>query len=210
MTVVDCPVCGSKVNAEAGHCPQCGADPRLDAQAARSDLKARFGSDAFTTSAPLLPHTEPEWHWRTGHLVALLAPLVVASALAVVVIAAALGFAMAFRNATDYTAGLSALVFGFIVVTCGLQLLSYTDGAVAILRRKTQRVVWLRIATEVLVAGFLFMVLIGPLISVSPAGWLFVAFPAVGVYLVVVGLLLMRGGRPSVPSGPANMPVGRL
>ncbi len=210
MAVVDCPVCGSKVNAEAGHCPLCGADPRLDAQAAQSNLRVRFGSDAFTTSAPVLPDTGPQWHWRTGHIVALLTPLVVASALAAVVIAAALGFAMAFRDATDYTAGLSALVFGFIVVTCGVQLLSYTDGAVAILRGKTQRVVWLRIGAEVMVAGFLFMVIIGPLIFVSPAGWLFFAFPAVGVYLVVVGFSLMRGGRPGAPFGPANLPVGRL
>ena len=210
MTVADCPVCGSKVNADAGHCPQCGADPRLDAQAARSDLRTRFGSDAFTTGPPLSPDTGPDWHWRTGHLAALLAPLVVASALAAMVIATALGFAVAFRDATDYTAGLSALVSGFIVVTCALQLLSYADGAVAILHRKTRRVVWLRIAAEVVVAGFLFMVIIGPLISVSPAGWLFFAFPAIGVYLVVVGLLLLRGGQPGVPSGPANMSVCRL
>ena len=165
--------------------------------------------DTFTTSAPLSPDTGPQWHWRTGHLVALLAPLVVASVLAAVVVATALGFAMSFRDATDYTAGLSALVCGIIVVTCGVNLLAYADGAFAILRRKTRPAVWLRVTSEVLVAGFLFMAIVGPVISVSPAGWLFVAFPAVGVYLVVVGLLLMRCAWPSVPSGPVNIPVGR-
>ena len=44
MAVVECPVCGSKVNAEAVHCPQCGADPRLDTEEARSDLLARRGA----------------------------------------------------------------------------------------------------------------------------------------------------------------------
>jgi hypothetical protein len=41
MTVVDCPVCGSRVNAEAVHCPECGADPRLAPDLATADLQAR-------------------------------------------------------------------------------------------------------------------------------------------------------------------------
>ena len=41
MGVVDCPVCGAKVNALVPHCPECGADPRLPREAAEADLRAR-------------------------------------------------------------------------------------------------------------------------------------------------------------------------
>lgn len=41
MGVIDCPVCGSKVNALVRHCPECGADPRLAREEAEADLRAR-------------------------------------------------------------------------------------------------------------------------------------------------------------------------
>ena len=41
MATVSCSLCGSKVNAETSHCPDCGADPRLNAEEARADLAAR-------------------------------------------------------------------------------------------------------------------------------------------------------------------------
>lgn len=52
MATVTCPVCGSKVNAQTSYCPKCGADPRLDAEEARSDLVAR---DISVPLAPVLP-----------------------------------------------------------------------------------------------------------------------------------------------------------
>mgnify|MGYP005843822041 CR=1 FL=1 len=41
MAVITCPVCGFRVNACAGRCPECGADPSLSADATRADLLAR-------------------------------------------------------------------------------------------------------------------------------------------------------------------------
>jgi membrane protease YdiL (CAAX protease family) len=41
MRVIDCPVCGSKVNALVRHCPECGADPRLAREEGEADLRER-------------------------------------------------------------------------------------------------------------------------------------------------------------------------
>jgi len=41
MTAIKCPVCGCSVNANATGCPECGANPALPAEEARSDLLAR-------------------------------------------------------------------------------------------------------------------------------------------------------------------------
>ena len=43
MVVVNCPVCDQPVNAEAVHCPECGADPRLSRDEARRELVERTG-----------------------------------------------------------------------------------------------------------------------------------------------------------------------
>jgi hypothetical protein len=70
MTVVDCPVCRSRVNAAAVHCPQCGADPRLTPGLATADLQARG------LSVPL-PQTKQPWTLRRRLTVATLVALIV-------------------------------------------------------------------------------------------------------------------------------------
>jgi len=64
MEVIDCPVCGSRVNALVHHCPECGADPRLPRQAAAADLRAHGiappgegapGSAAAASPGPAAP-----------------------------------------------------------------------------------------------------------------------------------------------------------
>jgi len=63
MRVIDCPVCGSKVNALVHHCPECGADPRLPREEAEADLRARGIAPAApapgATAAQPPPETRP-------------------------------------------------------------------------------------------------------------------------------------------------------
>lgn len=195
MAVVACPICEFKVNAQAAHCPQCGADLRLDRREARLDLEARG------IGAPLPREVPPDWRWRTSVLVALIAPLVVGATLAAASIIAALAFAMLNQNSDGYTAGLSGLLALFIIVPCGVQLIAYGDGAMAIFHRRVSRAVWGRITTEVVTACVLVLMITVPLAR-SPfrIAWLLVVLPVVGAYLLIVGFLVVRP-RASARSG---------
>lgn len=51
MSVLTCPVCGNRVNADAAHCPECGADPHLTPEAARADLEAAQREQAARRAA---------------------------------------------------------------------------------------------------------------------------------------------------------------
>lgn len=63
----------------------------------------------------------------------------------------------------------------------------------AIFRREPSRGVWVRITTEVAVAGLLMLfVALSLATPVSRAGWLLVVLPAAGAYLVAVGFTLIR------------------
>ncbi len=70
MTVVDCPVCGVRVNALAAHCPECAAVPTLSPEAARADLLARG------LSGPPERHERRVWSRRRRIVTGLLAALV--------------------------------------------------------------------------------------------------------------------------------------
>ena len=65
VSVIDCPVCGRKVNTEAIRCPECGADPRLPPEAARAEVQARNGESASRPALQGLPHPSPRW--RKAH-----------------------------------------------------------------------------------------------------------------------------------------------
>jgi hypothetical protein len=72
VAVVRCPICASAVNADAVHCPECGGDPRLSADAARFDLERRtsvqpwlVGAGSFIPSAVDTGVPADTW-WATG------------------------------------------------------------------------------------------------------------------------------------------------
>ena len=190
MATVTCPLCGSRVNSETSHCPECGADPHLDAEDARYDLVARG------VSTPVARGLAPQWRWPTGVLALLAAPLVIGGAIASVGIVASLVIGMSDAQSEPagyYAAGLPGLVALAIVAVCTMQLIAYGDGALAIFQRKASRAVWRRIAIEVATAGLLVLLVAVPLATpVSRAGWLLVVLPVAGAYLVAVGFLVVR------------------
>jgi hypothetical protein len=66
MSVIDCPVCGRPVNAEAIRCPECGGNPRLPAARARAEVAARYGVGQVAPKPPL-----PGWSRRRRILAAI-------------------------------------------------------------------------------------------------------------------------------------------
>lgn len=121
MTTVSCPLCGSQVNAETAHCPECGADPRLDAGRARADLAAR------RIGIPLAPALASDWRWPRGVLALLVAPLGIGGTLASAGVVASLIVGMSAEQrepAGYYAAGLPGLVWLAIVVACTVQLVA--------------------------------------------------------------------------------------
>ena len=66
MSVIDRPVCGRPVNAEAIRCPECGGDPRLPAAKARAEVAARYGVGRVAPKPPL-----PGWSRRRRILAAI-------------------------------------------------------------------------------------------------------------------------------------------
>jgi hypothetical protein len=70
-------MCGSRVNAEAARCPQCGADHHLEPDTALAELEARGGAAPVLLPAlPPMPKPGWRWTWRIGAtLPALIVPV---------------------------------------------------------------------------------------------------------------------------------------
>jgi hypothetical protein len=66
MSVIDCPLCGRPVNAEAIRCPECGGNPRLPAAEALAEVAARYGVSQVAPKPPL-----PGWSRRRRILAAI-------------------------------------------------------------------------------------------------------------------------------------------
>jgi len=71
MSVINCPVCAQKVNAEAIRCPECEADPRLPPEEARAEVQVRSDESASCRTVPGLPHPSPRW--RKAHSIVAIA-----------------------------------------------------------------------------------------------------------------------------------------
>jgi len=124
MSVIDCPVCGHRVNADASHCPECGADPRLASDEARAELATRH---PIPTARPVGPPL-PQWSRRRR-------ALVLVAGLILPVVCAVIG-ALAFINGltsnpadidgdplpSDYGSGLGAALVLFAIFLAALAL----------------------------------------------------------------------------------------
>ena len=76
MAVLSCPLCGFRVNADAGRCPECGADPHLQPEQAWSELLARSGPPSVSLASRSRPGPGWRWSWRiVAAVAALLGPL---------------------------------------------------------------------------------------------------------------------------------------
>jgi hypothetical protein len=208
MSVVDCPVCGHRVNADAIHCPECGADPRLSADQAGAELATRHLVP--TPGPPGQPL--PQWSRRRRILV-LIPGLVLPVACAVLgVIATVVGardyFSVPFSERLaqeaqfgeplDLTMGL-----GVVLVLAALFLAALALGA-ALPRRLDSGTASIVLIGSLLVLG---LVAVG---AVLASGWfgLFVCLPFAYVpALTAVRLLLQSSARGS--SSPRQTGLAR-
>jgi hypothetical protein len=197
VSVIDCPVCGRPVNAEATRCPECGANPRLSATEARAEVITRHATTAQRPPKPSLRG----WSRRRRVLVAIPGLLLPAAFAIMGVIAFVWGWRFYFslpgaeRGNGDPISNGAGMTLGVVLILIALVLAALAVGAVYSRRLDTS----LGVTLLVVSLGVLGLV-VWAVASVSLGWWSVWACLPFAYVPALIGVRLLwqsSAGRPS-------------